>query len=119
MVKRALYIWNGLINIREMFGDSVKKSTTMVSGLELKQLLIKLSEQPSICFRYRSIGELWMKNPMKVSAVNDSSVVLYDEKASRYQMIHINNIMQFELDERFQNFHRYFHYEVIPSPELA
>jgi hypothetical protein len=102
-----------------MNSDQVKNPSTTISALQLKQLLILLAEQQYICFRCRLIGEMWLTKLMKVSRVTDSSVMLYDEKEGGYQIIPINNVMQFEIDARFQIYQPYFHYEVIPAPELT
>jgi hypothetical protein len=117
MVRHAFYIFRRFVNMQGKIDDINIK--TLVSALELKQLLVLLSEQPFICFRCRPLGEMWMKNMMKVANVNETSVMLYDEKEFKYFVISINNIMQFEIDERFQAFQPYYHYEVTPSPELA
>lgn len=99
-------------------GKLEKKVTTSLNALELKQLLIQLVKLPQICFRFRLLGEMWMVNMMHVTAVNEKTVLVYDEIETRYHLVKINNIMQFEIDQRFQNFQPHFHYNVIPSREL-
>ena len=100
------------------FGSDLDRSVTTFSGLELKQLMLHLVKLPNICFRVRLLGEMWMKNLMLVTAVNEKTALLFDEVETKYYLIRINNIMQFEIDGRFQNFQPFFHYHVIPSPEL-
>ena len=98
-----------------------QESTTqvLVNSLELKRILIALSTYTkSICFRWRQIGEIWMKRHCRVIDVKDKMVVLLDEVDNRYYLVRINSIMQFDLDERFQQFQPHFHYDVVPSTEL-
>lgn len=107
-------------NIMRLFdSDSVvNQSEPTVSALELKQLLVHIADT-SICFRFRLLGGMWMKNLMKVSTVRENSVMLYDEKEAKYHLVGLNDIIQFEIDERYQGFQPYFHYEVKNSPELT
>jgi hypothetical protein len=98
--------------------SAVQKSQTAISALELKQLLIALTTLPHICFRYRTLGEMWVTHHMKVDTVNDKTVLLYSEPENKYFLVKLNSIMQFDLDERFQSYQPNNHYNVIPSPEL-
>ena len=105
---------------REMmtFRNDLERSVTTFSGLELKQLMLNLTRVPNVCFRFRLLGEMWMKNLMQVTAVNEKTALFFDEVDTKYYLVRINNIMQFEIDGRFHNFQPFFHYNVIPSPEL-
>jgi hypothetical protein len=101
-----------------VFDKNLEKSVTTFSGLELKQLLVQLIKLPGICFRFRLLGEMWIRHLTQVTAVHEKSALFYDEVQSKYYLVKINNIMQFEIDGRFQNFQPFFHYDVIPSVEL-
>jgi hypothetical protein len=59
-----------------------------------------------------------MRRHCRVTDVKDKTVVLFDEVENKYYLVKINSIMQFDLDERFQNYQPHFHYEVTPAPEL-
>jgi hypothetical protein len=98
--------------------NTEKASSTSITALELKQLLLLLSRSVKISFRFRAVGEMWMRNHMQVNTVNEKSVLLYDDNANRYAMVKINRIIQFDLDNRFQNYQPHFHYSVTPSVEL-
>jgi hypothetical protein len=89
-----------------------------VTSLELKQLLILLSTKRNIRLRFKQTGGKWMKNYMKVDAVKDKSVLLYDDSDGRYYLLKINNIMQFDIDATFQTYQPGLHYTVTPSAEL-
>jgi hypothetical protein len=90
-----------------------------ISAVELKRLLVNIhSYTQNICIRCRPIGEMWMKNHARVSSINGPTALLYDEKETKYYMVNVNKVMQFDLDERFQNYQPHHHYDVEPSPEL-
>ena len=100
------------------YGKDLEKSVTTFSGLEVKQLLLHMTKLPNLCFRFRLLGEMWMKNLMQVTAVNEKTALFFDEVDMKYYLVRINNIMQFEIDGRFQNFQPFFHYNVVPSIDI-
>jgi hypothetical protein len=104
-----------VVTMRFDFG--LKENVNTVSAIELKQLLILLASTTT-CFRFRIVGEMWVRNLMRVITVNEKTALLLDETENKYFALRINNVMQFELDTRFQNFQPYFHYSVTPSKEL-
>lgn len=59
-----------------------------------------------------------MKHHCRVIDVREKTVVLQDEVNNRYYLVKINAIMQFDLDERFQQYLSNHHYDVAPAPEL-
>jgi hypothetical protein len=94
-------------------------NTQLISALEVKRLLVTIAGYTNhICFRWRLVGELWMKHHCRVIDVKDKTAVLFDEVENRYYDVKINSIMQFDLDERFQNYQPHYHYDVAPSEEL-
>jgi hypothetical protein len=95
-----------------------RQTTTSISSLELKQLFIQLINISDVCVRYRQLGELWMRNFTRVISVSEKNGLVYDELDQKYYLVRFNNVMQFEIDSRFQNFQPYFHYSVEPSREL-
>jgi hypothetical protein len=88
----------------------------LISVNELKCLLIEIREkQLDICFRYRLLGEMWCDSFYRILHVTDHGAIFIDE--IKGQVVFLNslfNIMQFELDVRFQNFEPHYHYEVSP-----
>jgi hypothetical protein len=91
-----------------------------ISSIELKRLLIDLKEKrPDISVRFRLIGELWYKNFMLIDTITEKGATLKDETEGKIISIqNLNNVMQFELETQFQNFHPHYHYSVIASVEL-
>jgi hypothetical protein len=101
-----------------VFGSELEKSVSDVSALELKQLLMHLCKASNTNFRFRIVGEMWMKHLMQVTAVSDKTFLVFDDVETKYYLVKFNNIMQFEIDNRFQAYQPFFHYDVKPSVEL-
>ena len=93
----------------------VTVNKTLISMLELKRLMVDLSEKrPDICIRFRLLGELWNMTFLRVMRVPDKGAVLLDESHGLVSVSDLNFIMQFEIDKPFQGFQPYYHYEVTP-----
>ena len=90
----------------------MSKEKNNISVPELKRLLIEIRDKrPDICIRYRLVGEMWKKNFLRVILVSEKGAVLNDETANTMYIIpDLSNVMQFEIDCRFQAFQPYFHY---------
>lgn len=92
----------------------MEKTKILISSLELKRLLVSIVDSKmSISFRYRLLGEMWQPNFIRVLKVTEKGVLLNDDIKNKLIAIHdLSGIMQFELDQTFQNFLPHFHYEV-------
>jgi hypothetical protein len=97
--------------------DIVKNilSKSSVTVLQLRKLLFDLNEKrPDVCIRFRMIGELWMSSFSRVSSVTDKGVILTTDHSNRVILVpNLNNVMQFELDNNFQEFTAHNHYNVV------
>jgi hypothetical protein len=91
-----------------------KNEESIISVIGLRRLLVELAEKrPNVCIRPRLMGEMWLPVFMRVVAATDKGVLLQDEDTGRFVSVSdISYVMQFELDNRFQNFQPHFHYEV-------
>jgi hypothetical protein len=120
--KRINMAWETLYKLGKaglkLFEVPEKQAGINISVFDLKRLLVQMTSS-SINFRYRPIGEMWKRNLMKVSMVRETSVMLYEEKNGKYHLVNLNDIMQFEIDERLSTLLPHTHYEVIPSAGLA
>jgi hypothetical protein len=96
------------------------KTGNVISVVELRRLLIEVKEKkPEVCVRFRLIGELWARSFMSVAAVTDRGVVLKEDVNNTFTAIsNLSDVIQFEIDEPFQSFKPYNHYDVKPSPEF-
>lgn len=103
----------------QLEGDTMSKTTTTLSVLQLKQLLIEIKEHaPNVCARFRLLGEMWQTNLVRVISVTETRVLINDEIKNTLISIDLSNVMQFEIDNKFKGFQPYFHYEVIPDNNL-
>jgi hypothetical protein len=90
-----------------------------ISADDLQRLLVALSsDSRNVGFRCRPVGEAWMKRYCRISNVRDNTVVLYDEKENKFYLLNIDKILQFDVNERWQNFKPHHHYSVQHSQEL-
>jgi hypothetical protein len=105
---------NGVENI-------VEKTKSLISVLELKRLLVDLSEKrPDICVRYRLLGEMWVVNAVRVLKVTEKGAMLNDERNNRLiNLPDLSAIMQFEIDAPFQGFQPHYHYDVRPMSDFS
>jgi hypothetical protein len=96
------------------------KNMTLISVLELKRLLVELKDKrPDICFRYRLLGEMWKPHFMRIIDINEKGAVLNDETNNKLIFLpDFTQVMQFELDAKFQQFQPHFHYDVQPAEKI-
>jgi hypothetical protein len=96
--------------------EIMNKTTSVISVLQLRQLLIDIKENgQGICVRFRSLGEMWQTNMMRVVAVTDNRVLINDEVSNKLISLDLNHVMQFEVDHKFKGLEPYFHYDIIPD----
>jgi hypothetical protein len=88
-----------------------------VSVLELRRLLYELNDlRPDICVRFRLIGEMWMTTHVRIVKLTEKGVALNDERLNKLIFIQdLKDVMQFELDQAFQQYQPHFHYPVDSS----
>jgi hypothetical protein len=92
-----------------------------VEVLELRRLLYELKDQRSdICIRFRLIGEMWQPSFSRVIKLIESGVVLLNEENNLAVSIKdLREVVQFEIDARYQNFHPHNHYDLEPSMNVS
>lgn len=94
--------------------NSMVWNKTAISVSELKRLLYELRDrQPYTYIRVRSLGDLWKQNFMMIFNISEAGVILYDETLKRlFKISDLSTIIQFELDNNFQEYRAHFHYDV-------
>lgn len=98
--------------------EIIMAKKTLLSATELKRIIIDIKEHgPDTCIRFRLIGEMWQVNMMRIITVTENRVLVHDGIANRLLSIDLNNVMQFEIDTRFQDIQPHYHYEVKPILE--
>jgi hypothetical protein len=92
-----------------------------IQVLELRRLLYELKDQQSdICVRFRLIGEKWQVSFMRVSELRAEGVVLINEYSNQIIAIKdLREIVQFEIDARYQNYQPHNHYNVEPAMNVT
>jgi hypothetical protein len=89
-----------------------------VTTSELRFLLRQLREKsPDTCMRFRLIGQMWNESFMNIRIVTDKGVVFQNCQDGSNQVTSISdltNIVQFELENSFENYQPHFHYSVVP-----
>jgi hypothetical protein len=92
-------------------------NTSIVSVLELKRLLHALKDlRPDIYIRFRLMGEMWQTSHLKIVTIREKGIIMKDDELNvLVQVPELNNVMQFELDKRFQQYQPHFHYGVDPA----
>ncbi len=93
----------------------MNEKSLIISVLELKRLVVELKDHRSdICVRFRMMGQLWQQQFVRVVTITENRVLVNDERANKLLSIDLSNVMQFEIDNRYQNFEPNYHYEVSP-----
>jgi hypothetical protein len=92
-----------------------------IEVLELKRLMKEIEEKnPNVCIRVRLLGEMWAEHFTRIVSVTDKGVLLHDEVRNRLVAIeNLSAIIQFEIDNSFQQYQPYFHYTITLSQEFA
>jgi hypothetical protein len=91
----------------------VKEAPNTISILELKRLLADLKSHTDICIRFRLLGKFWDNSFHQVESVTEKGVVLNNPTLrQRVEIQDLQNIVQFEIDKKYQNFQPHDHYDV-------
>jgi hypothetical protein len=98
-----------------------KMQENPIQVLELRRLLYELKDQqPDICVRFRLLGEKWQASFMRVSELTEEGVVLFNENNNQAIAIKdLREIVQFEVDARYQNYQPHNHYNVQPAMNVT
>ena len=86
----------------------------LVPVLELRRLLYSMKEsRPDIGVRFRLMGELWQPNFSSVLLFTENGVAVQEEHTNKVLFVpDLANVMQFEIENAFQQYEPYFHYSV-------
>lgn len=88
-----------------------------IQVLELRRLLHELKDKsPNTCVRFRLIGEMWQKNFTRIVRLTEQGVVVFDgDQILPTEIKDLREVIQFELDARYQNYHPHNHYNLETS----
>lgn len=83
-----------------------------ITTLEFKRLIFELWEHaPDTRIRFRVIGQMWMKNFVRITHITASSAMIVQEK-DQLKYVGINDVTEFELESGFQAFKPHNHYTI-------
>lgn len=90
---------------------------SQIPVIEFKRLLHSLQDlRQDIGIRVRLMGEMWQSHHLIVLRVTERGVALHDPRSKRLLMVSdLSQVMQFELDESFQQYQPHYHYSVDPA----
>lgn len=88
-----------------------------ISAVELRRLLHELKSAASpIHIRFRLLGQMWHPHFCKIFLVTENGLVLIDQVRHKTEIIpNLNDIVQVELETRYQIYQPHHHYTVQPS----
>lgn len=91
-----------------------------VPVIELRRLLYAIRDSRlDIGIRFRLIGELWQNEYLRILDVTDKGAALNDHRSNKLIFIQdLNNVMQFDVDQGFQQYQPHFHYSVVLSDDI-
>jgi hypothetical protein len=94
----------------------MERSKNTITTVYLRNLLQDLAgRRPPVGIRVRMLGELWKPHFMQIVKITERGVILSDESSKEFVFIpDISDVVQFEIDDRFQELQPHYHYEVNP-----
>src|SRR5688500_16500687 len=113
-----------VLNLIDLYGSRRNRSAQFkgsVSTNDFRRLLKSLSNDVG-CFRCRCMDQPWTQHYCKICDVREDVVLLYDEKDTKYYMVNIHNVLQFDINKRWRNLkahHRYGVYTVNQQQEVS
>jgi hypothetical protein len=91
---------------------------SLITTLGFRRLLHDLKDKgPNVCIRYRLLGEMWADSFMQIVKITEKGALFRDHYNNRLVTVSdLQDVMQFEIDNRFQEYQPHYHYEVKPVP---
>jgi hypothetical protein len=91
-----------------------RSNNNSITTFYLRNLLQDLSGR-RIAVRFRTLGELWKPHFMQIVKITERGAIFSDESTKEFVFVpDLADIVQFEIDDRFQELQPHFHYEVSP-----
>jgi hypothetical protein len=92
-----------------------------IGVLELRRLFYELKDQrPDISVRLRLLGEMWQMSFSRVIKLTENGVVLLNEHNNQAVAFKdLREVVQFEIDAGYQNYHPHNHYTIEPTMNIT
>jgi hypothetical protein len=93
------------------------RSKNYITTFYLRSLLSELgSREIPVGIRFRILGEMWKPHFMRVVRLTDRGAIFVDESSKEFVFVsELNDIVQFEIEDRVHELQPHFHYEVTAS----
>ena len=94
----------------------MEAATTDVSINDLKKIVFSIVHNKlQISIRFRTLGQLWYPNFLRIVKIEDGNRVLFHDENRRFfiSLRDLSVITQFELDSRYNHLEPNFHYQVM------
>lgn len=90
------------------------QTASAITTTEFKRLIFDLWEHaPQTKIRSRTLGKMWETNFLQIIHVAASdSLIVQDNKAEQMKYISLSDVVEFEVESKFQNFSPHIHYHV-------
>jgi len=84
-----------------------------ITVAELRRLLFELKAlHPETRCRFRIMGELWQQQYYHIALLTEKGIALSNDQRKLVVIPDLARVMQFELEDTFQQYQRHFHYSV-------
>lgn len=96
----------------------MEAAATEVSVDDLKKIVLSIAERKhKISIRFRTVGQLWYPNFLRILKVEDGKRILFHDEKRKFfiSLRDLTAITQFELDGRFNGLEPNFHYQVMET----
>jgi hypothetical protein len=96
----------------------MERLNNSITTFYLRNLLNDLTgRRPVVGIRLRMLGEMWKPNFMSIVSVTDRGAVFIDDSIQEFVFVpDLSDVVQFELEDRFNDLQPHFHYEVNMRP---
>ena len=93
----------------------MEETETFIPVNELRRLVLSIIEhRAQVCIRFRTIGQVWHPNFLRILKIEDGKTVLFHDEARRMliSLPDLSTIVQFELNDKLYSYEPNCHYQV-------
>lgn len=87
-----------------------------VSVTDFRNLLLSIIlDHDAVCIRFRTIGDLWYPNFVRILSLRDHRAALFHDDARKetITLSDLSRVIQFELNRHLHSFEPHFQYEIL------
>ena len=89
-------------------------TTSAITTVQLRRLIKEIYEHsPQTKIRFRLIGKMWESRFLNIVHVTPGdSLVVQDDETEQMKNVPLGDVVAFEIETKFQDFHPHNHYRV-------